>query len=309
MLRHLALFLLIGCLLYGGEQVLLSFHAAAEADSNVVRIRQQTLQELKVQFNAATGRLPSEAELEQNIRAYVDSEILISEAIKLGIHIVDPVVQQRLVLNMQFLEQEGTDAELVERALALNMVYTDRVVRRRLIERMEKIIASQMPSVFSEEELKAFWLQNDAFLQRNKQWKLFHVVFNKSDFSQGEVEAIYAKWQAGDMSAAELSALATNQFTQDHMWYSEKNISQLFSPFIANHIIHEQAAQGSKLPLQSSVTGYHFVQILDKRLQSKPDFDLVRGQVEHAYRLQQQETLISNTLQQLRNDYSIVREG
>lgn len=310
MLKHFLIFCLLGSFLYSGEKIVLSLLLKAETEANIVHLRQQTLQQLEDQFRMATGRQPTKAELEKSIQAYIDNEILIHEALKLGIHKVDPVVRQRLLLNMDFLEQAGTEAELVERAFSLNMVYTDQVVRRRLIERMEKVIASQMPNEYSEQTLEAYWRDNEELLQQVEQWQLFHVVFDKGRFTQDEIESLHGKWLTGQLTNSALLVLANNQFTQDHLWYTEKNINQLFSPELAENIIRgQQVNAGAMLPLHSSVTGFHLVQVLAKRNRSETNFNQVRAQVEQAYRLDQQAELISKTLEQLRSDYSVVREG
>ena len=95
----------------------------------------------------ASGRTPTNAELDLLVQDWVDQELLVRQALALGLEHNDALIERRLIQNQRFVES-GTrdsplsDAELLARALALGLERTDLVVRRRLVERMREIILS-----------------------------------------------------------------------------------------------------------------------------------------------------------------------
>lgn len=71
------------------------------------------------------------------LRARVDEEVLIDQALARGLDRRDPVARRRLLQNMRLSYPEAGEAELLRRARALDMPRRDVLVRRRLIERMQ----------------------------------------------------------------------------------------------------------------------------------------------------------------------------
>ena len=64
-------------------------------------------------WQSLTGAAPITAERARLIEQRIDDELLIEEAIARGWHLSDPVIQDRLVRNIRFLqpESQATDAE------------------------------------------------------------------------------------------------------------------------------------------------------------------------------------------------------
>lgn len=117
-----------------------------------VVVDRATIDRLAQDWARSSGRPPTEAELDGLVQDEVDQELLVREALALGLQRTDAVVQRRLIQNQRFLEQEtggsataGADADLLERALALGLERTDVVVRRRLVERMREILLANAP--------------------------------------------------------------------------------------------------------------------------------------------------------------------
>lgn len=71
------------------------------------------------------------------LRAQLDEEILIDQALQRGLDHRDPVARRRLLENMRLSYPDASEAELLRRARAMDMPRRDVLVRRRLIERME----------------------------------------------------------------------------------------------------------------------------------------------------------------------------
>ncbi len=141
-------FLLLGGLLF----VVQSLRTLPD-DSAVVEVSRGEIAEALETYALQMGRTPSDAEAQAIERQVVDNALWLEQAYALGLHEVDSVVRQRLLLNMRFLEGDeaevrpAEDAEafareeaLLERAIELGMDRSDTVVRRRLVDRVQAII-------------------------------------------------------------------------------------------------------------------------------------------------------------------------
>lgn len=92
-----------------------------------------------------TGRTPTAQERDTLLRAHADEEILVREAIARGYARRDPVVRQRLIDNLRFLNPDDprSDAALLREALTLGMAERDLVARRRLIWRLQTALTAK----------------------------------------------------------------------------------------------------------------------------------------------------------------------
>jgi hypothetical protein len=178
MLRYKPLhFLLGGLLLY----VVLDPGAARRAPPEPLRLDQARIEQLRSSWTASMGREPSRQELAGLARRELDDEILFREALQRSLHERDPVVRQRVLLNMRFLgaAQDADDESLFREALKLGMHRNDVVVRRRLVQIMEMSIedgADRGPA--SEEELQAMYRTRREELWIPARWRITQVYFS-----------------------------------------------------------------------------------------------------------------------------------
>lgn len=88
------------------------------------------------------GGLPTEADIERFIDLELRDELLFLEALDRQLHLLDPVIDQRILRNMRFLspDSELDDTVLVAQGRQLNMHLTDEVIRRRLLQVMTQLI-------------------------------------------------------------------------------------------------------------------------------------------------------------------------
>jgi len=136
---------------------------------------------LREGWAAATGREPGELELQSLQRQEIDDEILFREALARSLHRLDPVVKQRLLLNMRFLDPQtrASDDELLEQAMELGMQKNDVVVRRRLVQIMELSIQEGADgSPVSETELAAMYERRREELALPARWRITQVYFS-----------------------------------------------------------------------------------------------------------------------------------
>ena len=150
---------LLHFILAGGLLFLLDAAASRTPETVVVEVSQSEIDERIEAYLLQMGR-PTTPEQRGAIEAQVIEEaIWLEQAFALGLPAVDPVVHQRLILNMRFLEgeSEASDEALVARAIELGMDRSDTVVRRRLIDRVQAMLrAGVRARPPQEEELEAF---------------------------------------------------------------------------------------------------------------------------------------------------------
>ena len=123
-----------------------------------------------------TGREPSERELRLLLRQAVDDELLFRDALRQGMHLIDPLTRRRLVRNMRFLGEEGEDAALLRQAFRMGMQLQDQVVRRRLLQLME-FGARARATPIGEAELQAYYQERREAL-RSRRLSFSHRFFS-----------------------------------------------------------------------------------------------------------------------------------
>ncbi|MEM9174700.1 MAG: peptidylprolyl isomerase [Myxococcota bacterium] len=131
-------FLLLGGLLYAFQSI-----GSDAEEIPVVEVQRSAIEERLEVYRNQMGRPPSPAEARSIEKQVVDEALWLQQAFAIGLHEVDSVVRQRLLLNMRFLEGQDADAsesELIERAIELGMDRSDTVVQRRLIDRVQAIL-------------------------------------------------------------------------------------------------------------------------------------------------------------------------
>lgn len=113
-------FLLVGAAVLGVSSVW-----GSSADSRVVRVGSEQIEALGRGFELRRGRAPAPDEERALVERHIDEEILVREALSLGLDRGDVVIRRRLAQKMEFLThdlyppQEPSDDEL-ERYLLLH---------------------------------------------------------------------------------------------------------------------------------------------------------------------------------------------
>ncbi len=116
------------------------------------------------------------------------------EALRLGLHRSDFIVQQRLARNMRFVNPDDTrsDEALAVEAIALGMHQSDLVVRRRLVQKMQlRIHEAVRRTPPSEAELRAYWEQNGRLFMQPERVRISQLYFRE----RGRAEAALAALQ------------------------------------------------------------------------------------------------------------------
>lgn len=136
-------FAVLGALLFGLQQSVSLRRVEPRA---TIVVSADDVERLRAQWQRETARRPDAQQLQASIDRYVDEQVLLHEALHLGLDRRDPVVRYRLLQNMRMTLADtpiaSDDAALLRQAQALNMAARDLVVRRRLIQAMEQRLVS-----------------------------------------------------------------------------------------------------------------------------------------------------------------------
>ena len=151
-----------------------------------------------------TGTYPNAEELQALADDEINQQLLHREGVRLGLHLLDPLVWQRLVRNMEFLGVTGEDSELFSQALDMDMHLSDPVVRRRLIHVLETRAMGEAGDP-AEGELQARYRARGEEYRRERV-SLEHVYFSTQDRPAGAARAAAETLLGGDVPCRELMA-------------------------------------------------------------------------------------------------------
>ncbi|MEQ8514340.1 MAG: peptidylprolyl isomerase, partial [Chromatocurvus sp.] len=159
------------------------------------------IEALQQQWLASVGRLPTAEQLTYRVEAELDRDMLFQRAIELDLHLYDPVVYQRLLLNMRFLQlgKGKSDGELYQTALEMRLHLGDELIKRRLIQVMEQRLLAENPlQEPTEAEIAAEFAQRRAELGEPPRYSIQHIYFH--DEREAEAPAVIAKIQQENLS-------------------------------------------------------------------------------------------------------------
>lgn len=126
-------FILIGWLLFGGSRYL-----EQQQREEIETLDAETVAGLRDDWIRQTGRLPSQQQLLAMQQQELESRMLFAEALRRNYHRDDTVVLQRLLRDAEFLGIEGSDDEKIRAAMSLGVHLSDEVIKRRMVQRVER---------------------------------------------------------------------------------------------------------------------------------------------------------------------------
>jgi hypothetical protein len=303
-----AQFAVFGLLLFLYLNPASSRHEAIEP----VVIDDARIEALRDGWRGAMGRAPDEQELAGLVRREIDDEVLFREGLARSLHLRDPVVQQRLLLNMRFLGTTGevSEEQLLREAVDLGMHRNDLIVRRRLVQIMELSIqdgADRSPP--SAEELQQMYEQRREELTVPARWRITQVYFSgdrRSDRAAVDAESALPRLRELGAESSEALALG-DPFLGGHRlpMLNEMQLAGQFGAAFAAGLV-ECAAQQWCGPLASSY-GFHLVWVheaLPRQLPAIDDPDVQRRIVSDVQRARAEQTL-ADALVALRQKYGV----
>ncbi|HSR51749.1 MAG TPA: peptidylprolyl isomerase [Acidobacteriota bacterium] len=185
--RHPAFhFLLLGVILCLGDLWMSSGDGTEPV--RVLSVGPSRVEQLRGQWQAQAGRLPSAAEEDWLIRQWIDDELLFRQALELDLHRNDPGVCHRLILNMRFLGLDRSGAErqdpdrraLCRRAIKMGLHMGDPVVRRQMAGLMRIALQrSAVPQEISQQQLRDYVESHPARFREPERIRLSHVFLSR----------------------------------------------------------------------------------------------------------------------------------
>ncbi len=141
---------------------------------------------LQRQWMDVTRTVPTPLQLKSMIKSELDRDMMFHFALSRELHLHDPVVYQRLLRNMSFLDLSlGKSKEQVYReAIDMRMHLGDEVIKRRMIQVVEQIlVARNPPDAPSEKQIGETFQDRKKEFQRPNKYTLQHLYFPQSKSS------------------------------------------------------------------------------------------------------------------------------
>ena len=141
---------------------------------------------LQRQWMDVTRTVPTPLQLKSMIKSELDRDMMFHFALSRELHLHDPVVYQRLLRNMSFLDLSlGKSKEQVYReAIDMRMHLGDEVIKRRMIQVVEQIlVARNPPDPPSEKQIGETFEGRKKEFQRPNKYTLQHLYFPQSKSS------------------------------------------------------------------------------------------------------------------------------
>ena len=231
-----------------------------------------------------------------------DEEILVREALRLGLERSDAVVRSRLVRNMRFIGSGSApqeEAALFEQALALGMARSDLPVRRRLVQAMHERFAAGID--VSEAQVRTY-VEQHAERYAPQRRVSFRQVFLNADRHRQDLEAV-AKTLAAQL--ADGATVKGDAFLQGSAFAgaSEPDLARAFGAGFARQAMASPKGEWSG-PIRSSY-GLHFVHVTNVASARAPDYAAVRRAARYALLQEREAQAAGEALRELRGRYAI----
>ena len=300
-MKALLHFLVLGGLLFGAERLTADWPLRASAQT--IHIRADQLVALQEEWRRALGRAPDSAQLQAGIRKLADDDMLLKEAMRLGLNRSDPVVRGRLLKNLRFAYPESrlSDEALLRQALALGMDQRDAVVRRRLVQLMEQRLASG--AEVDDDALRQFMALHPERYGGELRWS-FQQVFLSADRHRGDLAAASRRLQAALQSGA--TAVAGDPFLGGDQFesMSADEIARLFGSAYAQAVA--AATPGQWIGPVVTVYGQHYLRVEQVLPAADADLEALRQGATYAVLEQQEQRRVQQSLIELRRRYPVV---
>lgn len=246
------------------------------------------------------GLIPSAAPEETfpPLEAPVSDEALLTRVgLERGYHRSDAIVRRRLARNMRFAtaQEERSDAELVDEAIALGMHYSDLVVSRRLAQKVTLLIQEQArhPEP-SDDELQAYLEAHTERFTEPERVRITQLYFREegsaSEARRALAESLEGAEQVGD-------ALPIPRKLPP---LSERELARQLGPSFAAGVMGLPDG-GWSAPVESAY-GHHLVWVHERRPARRSALEVVRAEVRESLLAERSARKLSDTLAEWRTE-------
>ena len=205
----------------------------------------------------------SPALFERFVDTELRDELLFREALNRDLQYRDAAVEQRIIRNMRFLDTDtaASDRELIEQGYALRLHLTDEVIRRRLVQIMERLIVATRPNPVPSGEAVAARYQQELDSWREPARYTFSHVFLSTERA-AEMPSLMAQINAENLSP-DAARLIGAPFLSGYAFrrQSPEQMTRVFGAEFAEQVSATEVDAGSWIGPVSSVFGQHYVYI------------------------------------------------
>ena len=297
-------FLLLGSLLFLAGQWLFPEPKPVLGPPNAERLAAMA------ENYARFGGGPVSAELQsQFINSELRDELLFREALKRDLQYRDAAVEQRIIRNMRFLDSEtdASDTELVEQGYALRLHLTDEVIRRRLVQIMERLIVALMSDpVPTAEQIQARYQRELESWQEPARYTFSHVFLSADRVV--EMPALIEQIVAERMSPTEARLLGAPflsgyEFTRQ----SPDQMTRVFGAVFAEQLSTAPAQAGAWVGPIPSAFGQHYVFIEELEPARTLSLDEVGVRIERDLVRESEEQAVTDWVERAMASYEVLR--
>ena len=251
----------------------------------------------------------SPALLSRFVDAELRDELLFREALQRDLQYRDAAIEQRIIRNMRFLDADtqADDATLVEQGYALRLPLTDEVIRRRLVQIMERlIVASARIAPPTSDEIAARYQRDISIWLEPPLYSFSHVFLSVERV--GEMPDLIAKVEADEMSSEQARALGAPFLSgYDFKLQSAEQMSRVFGAVFAEQLTALDPVPGDWVGPITSAFGQHYVFIAAVQPERTMPLEEVSLKIEGALVREAEERAVDDWVSNAFIGYEVVR--
>ena len=236
----------------------------AEQDSKDIYISDQELTSLLSAWQSQVGRPPSDEEIVNIINNFVQEEILYREALLLDLDQEDRIIKRRLAQKITFLKQET------------------------------------IPNDPSQEEIKKFFEKNKNNYFIPPTYSFSHHYFSKESNAKERAAEAFHEYQTNGAELTGDPFFLGKNFYQNSEDEIKKNFGALFFLAIKNLAINEWSGP------YESVFGEHIILLKEITNGFYPPLEKVLLRVQQDYLSEAQEKAIAEYINEIRSQYRVI---
>ena len=236
----------------------------SEQDSKDIYISDQELTSLLSAWQSQVGRPPSDEEIVNIINNFVQEEILYREALLLDLDQEDRIIKRRLAQKITFLKQET------------------------------------IPDDPSQKELEKFFEQNKNNYYVPATYSFSHHYFSKESSAKEKAAKAFNDYQTHGAELKGDPFFLGKNFYQNSADEIKKNFGELFFLAIENLTLNEWSGP------HESAFGEHIILLKEVTAGFSPPLEKVLLRVQQDYLLQAQDKAITEYINKIRSQYRVI---
>ena len=259
------------------------------------------------------GRFPTERQRTEMRDTLLSERILFAEALRYQLYLDDPLVNQRLLRNAEFLGIEGSESGKTDAALSLDLHKSDELIRQHLVQRMKAVGRTR---AYPLEEVAEAQLHT-RYLELRERWRLEprleiqHLFFSK-DHPDMNARVMSAKKQLAVTPLSDEQAISLG----DHFLLGNSlalmelpKLRDIFGEAFMQSlsaVVNSGQQHGEWFGLLDSAYGVHLVKIVRVEEASYRTFGDVKKLILDDYVRDAENHALHEYLIELRNKYEVI---